>query len=346
MADTLQSRLAFGTTGMEVSRIGIGSWAFSGAEGGWRHGFGPQDDDASVATIHAAVEAGVNWVDTAAVYGRGHAETVVGRAVRELTPDERPYVFTKIGRQWRDDDPSAPLESRLSPARLREETEQSLRRLGAERLDLLQVHWPATDGTPVEEYWGVLVQLRDEGKIRAAGLSNHSGGQLEAAHAVGRVDSLQLPFSVLRRDAGAADIPWCRAHDVAFLAYSPLASGLLTGRMSAERVRQLPEADWRRRSDEFSGERLERNLRVAGVLGNIAARRGVSASAVAIAWVLAWPGVTGAIAGARSPGQLGEWVTAAAIELTAEDLREIAGALAATGAGSGPVSPAARAGAA
>ncbi len=313
-----------GTTGMAISRVGLGTWAFGGSEGGWPHGWGAQDDQDSIATMRAAVEAGINWIDTAAVYGRGKAETVVGRGLREFSDADRPYVFTKAGRQWQEGDLGAPLRSILTPDTIRKDVEGSLRRLRTERLDLLQLHWPATDGTPVEEYWPVLAGLRAEGKIRAAGLSNHWLGQLQAAQAVAQVDSVQLPLSLVKPAAADIEARWCLEHDIGFLAYSPLQSGLLSGHMSRERAARLPADDWRHRSPDFTGARLEANLRAGERLADAAAERGISPATLAIAWVLACPGVSGAIVGARRPGQLGGWRRALDYELSEDEARQLA----------------------
>jgi aryl-alcohol dehydrogenase-like predicted oxidoreductase len=319
------SLVVLGQTDMAVSRIGLGTWAFAGTEGGWRHGWGTQDEESSIATIRAAVEAGINWIDTAAVYGRGRAECIIGRALQGIPEADRPYVFTKAGRQWQEDDLSAPLQSVLTSAAIRHDVEGSLRRLRTERLDLLQLHWPATDGTPIEEYWSVLADLRAEGKIRAAGLSNHWLAQLEAAQAVAQVDSVQLPLSLIKPTAADIEACWCLEHGAGFLAYSPLQSGLLSGHMPRERVAQLPADDWRREGAEFTGERLEANLRVGEWLARAAAERGVSPSTLAIAWVLACPGVTGAIVGARRPGHLRGWLPALEYQLTGDEAHWLAG---------------------
>ena len=324
-----------GQTDMAISRIGLGTWAFGGSEGGWPHGWGSQDEESSTATIQAAIEAGINWIDTAAVYGRGQAERVIGRALRAIPEADRPYVFTKAGRQWQEDDLSAPLRSVLTSATIRSDVEGSLRRLGTERLDLLQLHWPATDGTPVEEYWSVLADLHAEGKIRAAGLSNHWVAQLEAAQAVAQVDSVQLPLSLIKPAAAGTEARWCLEHGSGFLAYSPLQSGLLSGHMSRERVAQLPADDWRRAGAEFTGARLEANLRAGERLARAAAERGVTPSTLAIAWVLACPGVTGAIVGARRPGHLREWLPALDYQLASDEAHQLAQQEAATADGAG-----------
>jgi aryl-alcohol dehydrogenase-like predicted oxidoreductase len=318
------SLVMLGRTDLAISRIGLGTWSFAGAEGGWPHGWGAQDEESSIATIRAAVEAGINWVDTAAVYGRGRAEDIVGRALRGIPEADRPYVFTKAGRQWQDDDLSAPLRSVLTPAAIRHDVEGSLRRLRTERLDLLQLHWPATDGTPVEEYWSVLADLRAEGKIRAAGLSNHWVALLAAAQAVAQVDSVQLPLSLIKPAAAGIEAPWCLEHGAGFLAYSPLQSGLLSGHMSRERIARLPADDWRRNGADFTGDRLAANLLASERLARAAAERGVTPATLAIAWVLACPGVTAAIVGARRPGHLGDWLPALEYQLTSGEAHRLA----------------------
>jgi aryl-alcohol dehydrogenase-like predicted oxidoreductase len=231
------------------------------------------------------------------------------------------------------------LHTDLTADSIRREVEDSLRRLRTERIDLLQVHWPPVDGTPAGEYWGALVRLREQGKIRAAGVSNHSVSQLEAAEQVGHIDSLQPPFSMIRRDAAAAEIPWCAAHQAGVIAYSPLQAGLLSGAMTPERVAAMPADDWRARNPEFTGEQLGRNLALAQRLRPVAERHGTTPAAVAIAWVLAWPGMTGAIVGARRPGQLQDWMAAATLHLDDTDLDELATAITTTDAGTGPARP-------
>jgi aryl-alcohol dehydrogenase-like predicted oxidoreductase len=322
---------------MVLSRVGLGTWAQGG--GGWVFGWGSQDDRESEAAIRAAADAGINWIDTAPAYGHGHAEEVVGRVTAGMPDADRPYVFTKLGRRWDPADPMAPLRTCLTADSIRGEVEDSLRRLRVERIDLLQVHWPPDDGTPVEEYWGALVRLREQGKIRAAGVSNHSVSQLEAVEQVGHVDSLQPPLSMIRRDAAAAEVPWCAAHQAGVIVYSPLQAGLLSGAMTPERLAAMPADDWRARNTEFTGERLGRNLALAERLRPVAERHGTTPAAVAVAWVLAWPGVTGAIVGARRPEQLREWMTAGSLQLDDTDLAELATAIHATEAGSGPARP-------
>ncbi len=327
-----------GRTDMRITRVGFGSWAVGG--GDWAVGWGAQDDDASIDAIRHAVARGVNWIDTAAVYGLGRSEEVVRRALQPIPASRRPYVFTKCGLVWNPQDRKA-MPSRVGAgASLRREVDDSLRRLGVERIDLYQMHWPAEDGTPLEEYWQTLLELKREGKVRAVGLSNHDAQQLERAESIGHVDTLQPPFSAIRRNAAARELPWCAAHDTGVIVYSPMQAGLLSGRFSAERAHALPQDDWRSRSAEFSGERLQRNLRLADALRAVAERRGVGSAAVAIAWTLAWPGVTGAIVGARSAQQVDGWIEAATLQLEAADMAEIAAAIESTGAGSGPARPA------
>lgn len=335
--DSLSGTRRLGGTGMEITPVGFGAWAVGG--GGWAFAWGEQDDAASIAAIRHAVERGVNWIDTAAVYGLGHSEEVVARALRDFAPEDRPYLFTKCGLIWDRNNPTAVALRVGNPASLRRELEASLKRLGVERIDLYQVHWPAEDGTPIEAYWGELVKMREEGKIRAAGLSNHNVTQLEVAERVGHVDTLQPPFSAIRREVADRELAWCADHDTGVIVYSPMQSGLLTGAFSEERAAALTEGDWRARSSEFSGEGLRRNLALANSLRPIAARHGVTVAAVAVAWTLAWREVTGAIVGARGPEQVDGWLPAATLELTEADLDEIAAAIRGTGAGSGPERP-------
>src|SRR3989449_3967314 len=334
--DTLPTT-PLGTTGMRITRVGFGAWAIGG--GGWTFAWGNQDDADSIAAIRHAVERGINWIDTAAVYGLGPSEEIVARALRDIPADDRPYVFTKAGLVW-DDRNRAAVPRRIGdPLSLRREVEASLRRLDVERIDLYQMHWPAEDGTALEDYWGTLLQLKEEGKVRAVGLSNHNVAQLDAAERLGHVDTLQPPFSAIRREVAAAELPWCAAHRTGVIVYSPMQSGLLTGAFSLERAAALGADDWRYRSPDFTGLGLRRNVALADALRPIADRHGVTVAAVAVAWTLAWPGVTGAIVGARSPAQVDGWIGAASLELTHAHPDDIAPALPRTGAGTGPVRP-------
>src|SRR5690242_1140484 len=326
-----------GRTGMHVTRAGFGAWAIGG--GDWAFAWGNQDDDASVAAIRHAVESGINWIDTAAVYGLGHSEEVVASALVGLPEADRPYVFTKGGLVWDPADRSAAPRRAGAPASLRTEVEASLRRLRVERIDLYQMHWPAEDGTLLEEYWQVFTDLKREGKIRAAGLSNHGASQLDAAERIGTVDAIQPPFNLVHRDAAGDVLPWAREHEAGAIVYSPMASGLLTGAFTAARAASLEPGDWRAGHPDFTEPAVSANLALAEALRPVAERHGVTPAAVAVAWTLAFPGVTGAIVGARSPRQVDGWLPAATLELKDDDLSDIAAAIGATGAGTGPVSP-------
>lgn len=261
------------------------------------------------------------------------------KALAEIPAGERPYVFTKCGLRWDEADRMAPPQNVGDPASIRFELESSLRRLGVERIDLYQMHWPAKDGTPIEEYWQELLNLKKEGKVRAVGLSNHNVAQLEAAERIGHVDTLQPPFSAIRRDFAANELPWCLTHDTGVIVYSPMQAGLLTGAFTAERAANLPANDWRSRNAEFSGEKLKANLALAETMRQVGERHGTTAAAAAIAWTLAWPGVSGAIVGARAPRQVDGWIAAASLTLTPADLKEIGATIERTGAGSGPAVP-------
>ena len=330
-------RRPLGRSGLEITTVGFGAWAAGG--GGWAFGWGPQDDDASVKAIVHAVSRGVNWIDTASVYGLGHSEVVVGRALQELPAAERPLVFTKCGMQWDEKNPMGKPRRISDPASIPLECEASLKRLGMDTIDLMQFHWPDETGFAVEDSWGALVKLQAQGKVRAVGVCNYDLARLERAEAVRHVDSLQPPFSLIKRAVAAAEIPWARAHGTGVIAYSPMQSGLLTDHFSAERVTTLAADDWRRNNPEYQPPRLQANLALRDALRPIAARHAVSTGAVAIAWTLAWPGMTGAIVGARSPEQVDGWIAGASLALDATDLDAIASALARTGAGAGPTRP-------
>jgi len=327
--------VALGRTDMRITRVGFGAWAIGG--GGWAFAWGDQDDHESIAAMRHAVEAGVNWIDTAAVYGLGHSEELVGRVLKDLPAADRPFVFTKCGLIWDEHNRTAVAKRVGRPESIRAEIDRSLKRLGVDRIDLFQVHWPAEDGTPIEEYWQTLVDLKRDGKARAIGLSNHKVEQLERAERLGHVDTLQPPFSPIRRDAATAELPWCTDHGTGVIVYSPMQSGLLTGTFSEARAAQLPGGDWRSRSPEFQPPNLQRNLALADAMRPIAARHGVPVGAIAIAWTLAVRGVTGAIVGARSPQQVDGWIAAADLTLSEADLAEIRGAIERTGAGTGPI---------
>jgi aryl-alcohol dehydrogenase-like predicted oxidoreductase len=333
------NKRSLGSSGLEITTVGFGAWAIGG--GGWSFGWGPQDDKASENTIRRAIQLGINWVDTAAVYGLGHSEEVVGRVLRSMPVSERPYVFTKCGLIWDKHNPMQEPKQILRPESIRTECEASLRRLGVERIDLYQFHWPDQAGTPVEDSWAEMARLIEEGKVRLGGVSNFNASLLERCNAIRHVDSLQPPFSLIRRDVAASEIPWCEAHKTGVVCYNPMQSGLLTDGFSPDRVAKMAEDDWRRRSPEFNSPNLERNLSLRDALVPIARRHGTSVSSVAIAWTLSWPGVTAAIVGARSPQQVDGWIDAANLTLTGADIDEIARAIKQSGAGTGPVAPAA-----
>jgi aryl-alcohol dehydrogenase-like predicted oxidoreductase len=325
-----------GKGGPEITTVGFGAWAIGG--GGWAFGWGPQDDAASVAAIRHAVSRGVNWIDTAAVYGYGHSEEVVARALAEIPASERPLVFTKCGLRWDDADRMALPVRDSSPVRIRRECEDSLRRLRTEAIDLYQFHWPDQSGTPLEDSWGEMLKLVREGKARWVGVSNYDSARLDRCEGLGHVQSLQPPFSMIRRDVAASELPWCAAHETGVIVYSPMQSGLLTDTFTAERAASLAPDDWRRQSLQYQQPSLQKNLALRDALRPLAAKHRVSVAAIAVAWTLCWP-ITAAIVGARSPRQVDGWLPAAGVELDSSDLAAIASAIAATGAGSGPTKP-------
>jgi aryl-alcohol dehydrogenase-like predicted oxidoreductase len=322
---------------MSITRVGFGAWAIGG--GGWAFGWGPQEDDPSIRAIVHSVERGINWIDTAAIYGLGHSELVTAKAMKALPPADRPYIFTKAGLRWDDSDRMAPAMRVGDPDSIRYEVEQSLRRLEVERIDLYQMHWPSEDGASVEDYWPVFAELLDAGKVRAIGLSNHFVLDLEKCEGIRHVNSLQPPFNMLRRGAAADVIPWCVAHNTGVIVYSPMASGILTGSYTKQKAAALAPDDWRRRSDDFRGEGLERNLTLVEWLRPIAEAHSTTVGAIAVAWTLTFPGVTGAIVGARNPAQVDGWIPAATLMLSDGELATIREALVDLGAGDGPLKP-------
>lgn len=323
-----------GTTDLHISTLGFGSWAAGG--GGWAAGWGAQDDRDSIAAMRHALSLGINWIDTAAVYGLGHAEEVVGALLKQLPASERPLVFTKCGLVWDPANRMQPAQRIARPETIRRECDDSLRRLGVEVIDLYQIHWPDASGTAVEDSWATMLRLAEEGKIRYPAVSNFDVALLERCEALGHVAALQPPFSMIRRNAAAAELPWCAARGTGVIVYSPMQSGLLTDRFTADRVARMDPEDWRRGSANFQSPRLEQNLELRDALRPVAERHGSTVSAVAVAWTLTWPGVTGAIVGARTPAQVDGWIGAATLRLRTEDLDEIAAAIARTGAGEGP----------
>jgi aryl-alcohol dehydrogenase-like predicted oxidoreductase len=326
-----------GSSGLEITTIGFGAWAIGG--GGWSYGWGPQDDTASVETMRRAIDLGINWIDTAAVYGLGHSEEVVGRFLRTLPASERPFVFTKCGLIGDERNPMTEPKRVLRSESIRAECEASLRRLGIERIDLYQFHWPDETGTAVEDSWAEMLRLIEEGKVRLGGVSNFDVALLDRCAAIRHVDSLQPPFSLIRREVAAQQIPWCDSHKTGVICYSPMQSGLLTDNFSGERLARMAQEDWRRQSPEFNPPNLLRNIALRDALQPTAYRHGTTVSSVAIAWTLSWPGVTAAIVGARSPEQVNGWIGAGNLTLTRDDLDEIALAINRTAAGAGPSTP-------
>jgi len=309
-----------GADGPEISVLGLGSWALSGP---YQHGWGPVDDADSIEAIRHAVEAGVNWIDTAPVYGFGHAEEVVGRAIQPFRAGEDVYVFTKCGRRL-DASSGSEIVYDLRPESIRAECDESLRRLGLERIDLYQFHWPDYGtGTPLEESWGTMVELVSEGKVRWLGVCNFSVELLERCKAIRHVDSLQPPLSLVNHHARTELIPWCRENGTGVIVYSPMASGLLTGAFSHTRIQELAPDDWRRFSPAFQEPRLSRSLELVERLGPLAERLQCGLPALAVAWTLSVTGVTGAIVGARRREQVDGWLSAASLELDVEITQEI-----------------------
>jgi aryl-alcohol dehydrogenase-like predicted oxidoreductase len=320
-------RRILGNSDMAITPIGFGAWAIGG--GDWVFGWGPQDDAESVAAIERAVELGVNWIDTAAVYGLGRSEEVVARAVASLPASRRPYVFTKCSLVW---DADRNVSHSLKADSLRREIEASLRRLRVDAIDLYQVHWPSFGGPgpapDLEEGWRTLDEARRAGKLRFIGVSNFDVAELERAARVAPVTSLQPPYSMLRRKVEAEVLPWCRSHGVGVIVYSPMQSGLLAGAMTRDRIASFPADDWRRKNAEFQEPRLTKNLALVETLRSVGARHGRGPGEVAIAWTLRHPAVTAAIVGARRPAQVEGIVGAAGLRLTAQDLGEIEAAVA------------------
>lgn len=309
-----------GRNGPEITTVGFGAWA---AGGPWKVGWGPQSDTDSIAAIRHSLELGCNWIDTAAIYGLGHSEEVVGEAIR-VFPRGDLLVFTKCGRV--PDDTGTP-HSDLRPASIRAQLEDSLRRLQTEYVDLYQIHWPDNDtGTPLEESWAMMAALQNEGKARFLGVSNFRIDEMERCEPIRHVDSLQPPYSLLRRDAEAELLPWCGRNGTGVIVYSPMQAGLLSGMFSMDRV---AEDDWRRRNPFFQEPNLSSNLAVVERLRPIAARHGLTVGQLAIAWTLRNPGVTGAIVGARRPEQVEQNIGAMGVQFVATDLAEIESALSA-----------------
>jgi len=312
-----------GQSDLKISPIGIGAWAIGGGQ--WEFAWGPQDDKESIAAIHAGLNRGMNWIDTAAVYGLGHSETVVGRATKALRT--RPYIFTKCSLVW---DESGRVSHNLQGGSIRREAEASLKRLGIDTIDLYQVHWPAWSGSPesaspgsIEEAVGAMAKLKAEGKIRHIGVSNFNAKQIQRALAVAPVTSLQPQYSLLATEVESSTLPFALEHQIGVIVYSPMAAGMLTGAMTRERIARLPDDDWRKRSPNFQEPLLSRNLRLVETLRAIGKRRNGTPGEVAVAWTLRNPAVTGAIVGVRSAEQVSGIAGAADVYLSPFELLEI-----------------------
>jgi aryl-alcohol dehydrogenase-like predicted oxidoreductase len=312
-----------GHSDLKITPIGIGAWAIGGGE--WEFAWGPQDDQKSIAAIRAGLDQGINWIDTAAVYGLGHSETVVGHAIKGVRT--RPYVFSKCSLVWND---SRKISHNLQAGSIRREAESSLRRLGLDSIDLYQIHWPAWSGNPesaspgsIEEAVGALAKLQAEGKIRHIGVSNFNAQQMQRALSVAPIASLQPPYSLLATEVEVSTLPFALDHQIGVIVYSPMASGLLSGFMTRERIAGLPEDDWRKYSPNFQEPLLSRNLRLVETLRAIGRRHDATPGEVAIAWTLRNPAVTGAIIGVRSAQQVSGIAGAADVKLSPNDILEI-----------------------
>ncbi len=306
----------FGNTDMQITPIGLGTWAIGG--GDWTFGWGPQDDTESLSTIHRALDLGINWIDTAAVYGLGHSEEIVGRALKERS--EHPFVFTKCSRTWNE---RGEISSDLAARSIRREVENSLRRLQIDVIDLYQMHWPLPD-EGIEEGWSTMAALQREGKVRFIGVSNFNVSQMERIQKIAPIDTLQPPYSLIRPDVERDILPYCQRHNIGVIAYSPMQSGLLTGKMTPERIAAMPGDDWRKGNPEFQEPRLSRNLALVNLLTDIGYPHAISPGEVAIAWTLRNPAVTGAIVGGRHPQQVEEVINAAEFRLSDSELAQIA----------------------
>ena len=297
-----------GNSDMQLTAIGFGAWAIGG--GDWQYAWGPQDDTDSIAAIHRALDLGINWIDTAAVYGLGHSEEIVGRAVKASS--HKPYIFTKCSMRWQAD---RSIYNSLKAASIAEEVETSLRRLQVDAIDLYQIHWPNPDAD-IEEGWETLSWLREQGKLRWIGVSNFNVEQMKRAQKIAPITSLQPPYSMLRRAIETEILPFVQASGIGVINYSPMLSGLLTGKMTPERIAALPANDWRRKNVEFNEPRLSRNMRLVELLREIGGGHSVTPGVVAAAWTLHNPAITAAIVGGRSPRQVEETAAALSFRLT------------------------------
>jgi len=317
---TSTSLRTLGNSDLQLTSIGFGAWAIGG--GNWEFAWGPQDDDESIGAIHRALELGVNWIDTAAIYGLGHSEEMVGRALKSWS-GPKPLVFTKCSMRWH---PDRSIYRSLKADSLAEELDGSLRRLGVEAIDLYQIHWPNPD-EDIEEGWETMSRFKEQGKVRWIGLSNFNVEQMKRAEKIAPITSLQPPYSMLRRAIEGAVLPYVQEHGIGVINYSPMVSGLLTGAMTAERIAALPADDWRRNSAEFKEPRLSRNMRLVELLREIGEGHGVSAGVVAVAWTLHNPAITAAIVGGRSAKQVEGLAPALKFRLSEDEFAKVNGFL-------------------
>lgn len=301
-----------GQTGLTITRVGLGAWAIGG--GGYDRGWGPQDDDQSIATIHHALELGVNWIDTAAAYGFGHSEQVVGRALEGLA--ERPYVFTKCSQL---EGPGRRIVHSLKRDSILREAEASLERLRIDAIDLYQIHWPIPE-EDIEEGWSTLAELKQQGIVRHIGVSNFDVAQLRRIQQIAPVETLQPQYSLIERDVEREILPFCERQDIGVIVYSPMASGMLTGAMTRSRIEHMPDDDWRKHDERFNEPQRTRNLELVERLTAVGGRYDTTPGAIAIAWTLRHPAVDAAIVGFRRPDQVDPLVTAANLELTKDDI--------------------------
>lgn len=312
----MMTKKRLGNSDMELTPVGVGAWAMGG--GGWAFGWGPQDDAQSIEAIHAAIDRGVNWIDTAAIYGLGHSEGVVARALAGRS--NRPYVFTKCALVWND---KREVSRSLKADSIRRECENSLQRLKVDVIDLYQIHWPDPD-SDIEEGWSTLAQLKKEGKVRWIAVSNFNVAQMERCRKIAPITSLQPPYSAVSPEVENEILPYCQQHGIGVIVYSPMKSGLLTGSMTRERIANFPQDDFRRKALNFQEPHLTRNLELAELMKQIGARHGRSAGEVAIAWTLRHPAVTAAIVGMRSAQQVEGVIGALEFRLSEQEIQEIA----------------------